>query len=308
MADEVSYAAHGDLVLSEAIQTGLELLAGDRPLLPSHPAFLDAGNLGSLSSTVIKRALAGLGLDEMTALSEGAGSSNTPLQDGSYTLTLGRHQIQRDVSGLLAAVLSQSQLRQIGTWLMDFDMGRRRSLDRSICLAGSGFSSTIGTSGAPLTLATFEAARNSLDQAGIAGPYVFVGYRRQLSDLKASLSAVGGTRQYIEPDRAALDTYGQDYQGNIMGVDCWGHSAVPSANSGADSAGFMCGAAAIAHGFAPSAPFQGENTTRIYSPDGRTEVELSRNASTDQTLMVARAYFGVARTQQALGRKIISRR
>lgn len=308
MADEVSYADGADLTLSEALMIGLELLAGDRFGLPMHPAILDAGNLGSMSSAVLKRTLVGFGLDEMSAVSEGSGSSNTPLQDGSYQITLGRKQLQRDVSGLLRAVLSQPQLRDIGIWLSDMDAARRRALDRALCVAGSGFSSTTGTTGAPLTVSTFESARNALDQAGVEGPYIFVGYGRQISDLKQSLQAVGGMRQFIPADQSAIDTYGQSYKGRILGVDCWGVSFVPSANSGADSAGFMCGAGALAHGYAQSAPVEGENTTRIMADGGRIEVEIARNASTDQTLMVGRSYFGVARTQQAKGRRVISRR
>lgn len=308
MADEVSYADGADLTLSEALIIGLELLAGDRFGLPMHPAILDAGNLGSMSSAVLKCTLVGFGLDEMSAVSEGSGSSNTPLQDGSYQITLGRKQLQRDVSGLLRAILSQPQLRDIGIWLSDMDAARRRALDRALCVAGSGFSSTTGTTGAPLTVSTFESARNALDQAGVEGPYIFVGYGRQISDLKQSLQAVGGMRQFIPADQSAIDTYGQSYKGKILGVDCWGVSFVPSANSGADSAGFMCGAGALAHGYAQSAPVEGENTTRIMADGGRIEVEIARNASTDQTLMVGRSYFGVARTQQAKGRRVISRR
>lgn len=308
MADEVSYADAGDLTLAEALMVGLELLAGDRSSLPAHPAIMDAGDLGGMSSAVLKRSLVGFGLDEMSAVSEGSGSSNTPLQDGNYSITLGRRQLQRDVSGLLRAVLSHAQLRDIGAWLMDFDMARRRAVDRALCVAGSGFSATSGSTGTPLTVSTFESARNALDQAGVPGPYIFVGYGRQIGDLKQSLQSVGGMRQLIEPDQQALDTYGQSYKGKILGVDCWGVPYVPTANAGADSAGFMCGAGALAHGFARSVPVEGENTTRIMAEGGRIEVEISRNASTDQTLMVGRSYFGVARTQQGLGRRVISRR
>lgn len=308
MADEVDYAAMGDLTLAEALQMGLDLLAGDRNGLPFHPAFLDVGSLGLMGSGVIKRSLVGLGLDEMADVAENGGSSNTQMQTGSFSLTLGRKQLQRDVSGFLRAVLSLPQMRDLGTWLQDFAIARQRTLDRAICVAGSGFSTSLGTTGTPLTVSTFESARNSLDQAGVAGPYIATLYPRQVSDLKASLAAVGGMRQFVEPDRQALDTYGSAYKGSILGVDVFGVTYVPSANSGADSAGFMAGAGAIAHGHAESQPLQGENTQRFVSEGGKLEVEIQRNASTDQTVMVGRTYMAVNRTQAALGRKILSRR
>lgn len=307
MANEIDTSTIGDLTLSVALSAIIGLLFADRSELPDHPAFVDVGQIG-FSSSVTKVPLVGLNVDEMTAIAEGSSSSNTALSDGSFSLTLGRRQIQRTISGLGEIILPE-QLKDLSTFANDFYTAYRRARSKAICVAGAGFSNSSGVSGMPLTVAIFESARDALSDAGVPGPYVAVLYPRQVTDLKTSLQASGGMRQYIEADQDAIDRYGSDYAGRICGVDVWKVAQVPSANSGADSAGFMCGAGAIAHGHAmPGNLGRLVGTILDVDPEGRVVMEMERQGGTDQTVMYARSYFGVVIAQDSLGRKIISRR
>jgi hypothetical protein len=175
---------------------------------------------------------------EASDLTEGTAMSNTALGTGVASATAAVDGQAATVTDLLSAVM-----------VIDAEDHFSKVLARSVYEAEENeaavnygnFSTTVGTSGADLTVAQFNAAVSALEQADADGPLVACLHPVQTGDLRASLQATSNAHFHANPqlNQNILSDIStpSGYAGSLFGVDIFHTSAVPTANLAADRAG-----------------------------------------------------------------------
>ena len=305
MANEITYANTGDLKLAEVLSAELQLILSDRFSLWGHPSIFYAGDCSQSGSTTIKVGLAGLGSDAMSAVAEAATSSNTALTDSSVTIAVARQAIQRQVTDL--SNLTDSIGLNVDALIRDGVGAALKRFQAMICVVGDDFTSTVGTSGADMTVDDWFSAQFTLTQASVEGPYLACLYPTQVTDLTNSIRGEAGAIQFKQDTQDLLGIKGQGVIGSFGGVDIVSSTQVVTANAGADSAGFMCGTHALAYADGTPSAIQGAGGV-VYPAGQKIMVELSRDAGYSYTTVVSNYYVGVAILQDAKGVAIITDR
>lgn len=175
---------------------------------------------------------------EAADLTEGTAMSNTSLATGVASATAAADGQSATITKLLQAVM-------VGDAESHFSQVLARSVaeaeeNEAAALYG-GFSTTVGTSGAALTVAQFQSSVSKLEQADAVGTLVSVLHPKQAGDLRGALTATANMffasnpqlNQSINDDLSSP----AGYVGQLFGVDIYQTSAVATANNAADRAG-----------------------------------------------------------------------
>ena len=307
MANEIYHSSGGlsDLRVAAVLATEVQRLIADMFSLWNHPAFPLVGDVAGTNSNVIDQPQAGLdGYDIMASVAENASSSNTGLTDASPSVTVSRQSIQRQLSDLY---------RLTGTGNLDID---RLAVDtvfaasmrgtELICNVGDDFTTSKGTTTVDMNSDDWFDAQFALTQAGVAAALAVL-YPVQVTDLISSLRGESGPIQFVDDTQAMLNQMGEGYQGRLNGIPIFASSHVPTANGGADSAGFMAAAGAIGRGIGTPKPIRGAG--EVILPAGSLiQCELERDAAGGLTKLVGNAWMGVAILLDGAGVSIITDR
>jgi len=303
MANEITYTGQGgDLRASEILNAAIWDLIYDRTDL--RQICLKVADLGGSGSSTSKTAQVDFGnamgaanADETTA------AGNTTLSSGNLSLSVAQQIIAYEISDLLSVTGGPGNLGMA-------DLARAVAesyvlrFTQMACEAGDGFSSTVGTTTVDLTMDDIYSAIFTLEQAVVPGPYNCVLSPTQFTDLQESLRSEGGALQFHAPTAEMLAAKGPGFKGSFLGVDFWASNQVQDANGGADSAGWMQGAGAIAYVEASAAgAMAGSVAAPSMSP---VYAEFDRVADPGLSRIVAHAFVGVGIGEDARGVSIIT--
>jgi len=103
----------------------------------------------------------------------------------------------------------------------------------------SGFSTTVGTSGADLTIANFVEAIARMDTANARGRRVCVLDDQQAFDLRAAVASTSGAVFSQAGAQSVLNANGNGFVGELFGVPIWLTNLTDTDNTGADVVGAM---------------------------------------------------------------------
>lgn len=143
-----------------------------------------------------------------------------------------------------------TDLARSGSYLGDGTLGQEggkavlEKINTDLAALGSGFSSSVGTSGADLTEANWQSAIITL--IGNKSPEDLFAVLHQvqwydlINSIGSQISAAGNTGGTARGETNDLTSVGKmGYMRDIYGVDTRMNPLIPTANAGADRAGFM---------------------------------------------------------------------
>jgi hypothetical protein len=305
MANEITYAgAGGDLRAAEILNQNLWDLLFDRTDL--RQICLKVADLGGSGSAVSKTsqvnfgtAMSAVNADEVTP------SGNSALPDSSLSITIAQSLIAYELSDLMQVTGGPGNLgmEQLSRAVADSYIRRFTEL---ACTAGAGFTNTVGTTTVDLTMDDIYAAIFQLEGAVNNPPFSAVLFPTQWTDLQESLRSEGGAVQFMPATAEALQIHGQGYKGRFLGIDFYTSDLVPTANAGADSAGFMMAQGGIAYAEASA---RGIMPGAVMAPaQSPIYAEFDRVADPGLSRIVAHAFLGVSVGEDDRGVAIITDR
>lgn len=227
------------------------------------------------------------------AVAETTDLTDEALETTEVTITGAEIGIRRDVTD---RVLEQTI---IGRQLFDFlvrDSGilAAISLDDDLCALFGSFSTSVGTSGANLTVANMVEAQAQIRINKMRGQLVYILDDQQASDYQAAQAAATSTT--VNDFFSVSTGIESGYLGNFMGAPVYQTGLCDTANTNAD----VVGACFIRGDTNPTASAIGMVMTR----DVRTE--LDRDASARLTEFVMTAMWGVGEISDLSGTGIIT--
>lgn len=172
------------------------------------------------------------------AVAEGTELANTALTTAKVTGTAAEIGIMATVTDVLEvsdiAAAHGARLRQLGRAIAD-------KIDVDVCALFGGFSSTVGTTTADLTLANILSAIYTLEAANAPKPYVAGVHPIQISDVRTALETNANSPFQSQGIRAGTNELGPTqspgYAGEWFGLPFYFSTNVPTANASADRAG-----------------------------------------------------------------------
>lgn len=297
MANEILYSGTGDLVVAAVIHAEILALVADRGSIVGLPQVLDVSSRFAPGSTVQKIGQAGLfGYDKFAAVAENTDVGNTDITHSSVSITLARQSIQRSLSGLLGSVNSVG----LDTELLAQSMvgeGQKRVMEM-LATSASGFTDTVGSSGVDMSLDDFVDALNALELKVAPGPFLALLHPVQYNDLRTSLLGAGGTTAFTPATAEMIAIKGPGYKGMLYGVDVYTSDQVPTADAGANRAGALMGAGALAMAIRSEPIVIPGATQQLFSP---IVVAYEYSQGVDQHVVTGRMYAGTALVEQARG-------
>ncbi len=305
MADEILYAGIADQTTAETLSAELLLLNADRNALPNHPAILYCGDVTGKGSRVLKVPHLGLlGYNVMTAATEGTDQANTPLTDGSSTLSVSQYTKVYEASDIARMVDANGMLNG-QAFALDAIVSAMATLRTLIADIVDGFTAIVGSTGVDATIANYLDLITTLEIAKVLGPFMFIGHPVQWGDIRkdAGLNS-GGAIQWNAGSQDLLDRMkGLGYQGEYLGIANFTTTDVPTANSSADRAGGMFGAGGVlwADGTIP-----GENNATQLFLDQKVLFEVDRNARGNKTAYVGHRMLAASKGIDACGVSLIT--
>jgi len=267
---------------------------------------IKVADLGGSGSSTSKTAQVNLGTPMSAANpNEVTPTGNTPLPVSNLSLSVAGQIIAYELSDLM-------QITQ-GAGNVGMDTLARAVAAAYIvrftelaCTAGSGFSNVVGSSGIDLTIDDVYAAAFQLEQTANNPPFSVVLFPTQWTDLQESLRSEGGAVQFMPATAEALKIHGQGYKGQFLGMDFYTSDMVPTANGGADSAGFAMSGGGVAYVEASARGIMpGATMTPAASP---IFAEFDRVSDPGLSRIVAHAYLGVGIAEDNKGVAIITDR
>ena len=303
MANEIYYSPTlADLRVAEVLRQELIMLLADRASLRGHPAITYLGDLSNRGSATIKVSQVGLdGYDVMGSVAENASVSNTALTVASATCTIARYAKQYEYSDL--ARLTDS-LGELSAMLLAQDAVKSADMTftATLCAILDNFGTSVGTSGAAMTLDNFYDAIYGLERAYVDGPFLSVLHPKQYTHFQSSLRAEAGAIQFMAATADQLHIKGQGFKGTFAGVDIFASSKVVTMNGGADRAGCMMGPGAVGWADAAAPVPQGAESVSA----GPILLEFERNGSGGLTKAISNFFFGVTEIEDSRGVSIIT--
>jgi len=173
------------------------------------------------------------------ALTEGTEVANTALTTGVATGTVAEVGIMATVTDVLEVsdipAAHGARLKQLGRSIGD-------KMDVDICALSSGFSTSVGTTTADLTVANILTTIYTLEAANAPKPYVGVLHPVQISDIRSALENNANAPFASEGIRTGtneLGPAGVGTAGSWFGLDLYFSTNVPTANAAADRSGMV---------------------------------------------------------------------
>lgn len=292
MADEVLVSGLGDLTVAEILAQEVGLLLADRASFRNGAYLVDVGDVRGTGTTTKKVGFAGLdGYDEMAAVAEGAAVANTPLSDGSVTVTVARQALQYSESDLADMILPDGSvnverlaLSMVGSAEMRFTS--------MVCNVIDDFSQVVGTSGTAFTFTKLQQGIFLIERAPApTAELVSILAPKGITDLQADLFGVVGVAQYMPATAEMVVAKGQGMQGRLLGVDLF--KSAKAVTSGGDRKGGLWHRGAVLYG--EGTPKAIKSPTFMVPAGTKLLIEFQRDASSALTKVVGNFYCGVAR-------------
>lgn len=289
MANETLYASVADQRVSAVLaQEVLSLLAA-RGSLPSHPALVFAGDVRGSGSNTLSIPQVGMGgYDLLSSIGDGALVGNTAITDAVTTLAPSRYAKSYEPSDLAKWTDARGIIDPMA-FARDAVASWNATMLYLLAQMGAGFSTDNGSTGADMTAAIHLAGRIALEIANVPGPYLAVYHGRQEGDLATNVAATaGGALQWRQDSQEQVGGFvSPNDKGSYLGVNIWSTNHVPTANAGADRAGFMFGRGAIVWGVSSVVP-EGADQTAI---GPYLLFERERDAKSGTTAYITSAYM-----------------
>lgn len=226
------------------------------------------------------------------ALTDGTDLANTAYSPTAVTLTVGEVGLMLTLTDL-ARLSSITDFEQLGS---EAGEAVAEKLITDITALGSGFSTSVGTTTVALTEAQFRSAITTLVINKIKQPYYAMIYPTQAEHLGTSIgSTISAASTTGRSPRAETNdlTMGSSMRlGTLFGAEILGSSTVPTANAGADSAGFVAGA----------------SRALAYVEKWAIRPEMERDASLRASEVVVTAAYAVGEKDDNAGVAIITDR
>ncbi len=294
MANEVVPSNIGDLISGEVMAAEFLLLLADRDdSLLRHPAIMQA-TAPNLRSNVVRVPHLGLmGYDTLSATTPGSEVANTAFSDDSTDVTIASRAKVYSVDDLAAyisdGVFDSALLAQ------DAVISITQTYIGLIANVTDDFTSTAGTSGVDASWNDVVDAKTTLGIAKAVGEMMGILHPRQWGDLETDALSMG-----VLPANSMSGVIMQglqSYKGRFMGIDFFVHSAVPTADAGANRAGaiFTRGAVAVADAMIPA-----ESDPNIINL-GRGRFERARKGTYLETSWVTSNHSGAAKAIDGAG-------
>jgi hypothetical protein len=292
MADEVLVSGLGDLTVSEILAQEVGLLLADRASFRNGAYLVDVGDVRGSGSATKKIGFAGLdGYDEMAAVAEGSPVSNTPLSDGSQTVSVARQALQYSESDLADLILPDGSVnveRLAASMVLSAEM----RFTTMVCNVIDDFTQVVGTSGTSFTFTKLQQGIFYIERAPApTADLVSILAPKGITDLQADLFGVVGVAQLLPATAEMVQAKGQGLQGRLLGVDLFKSSK--AVTSGSDRKGGIWHRGAVLYGEGTPKPIKSPTFT---IPAGtKLLIEFQRDASSALTKIVGNFYAGVAR-------------
>lgn len=226
------------------------------------------------------------------ALTDGTDMANTAYTPTGVTLTVGEVGLMLTLTDL-ARLSSITDFEQLGS---EAGEAVAEKLITDIAALGSGFSTVIGTTAVALTEAQFRSGITTLVINKIKQPYYSLLYPQQVDDLTTSIgstiSAASTTGRSPRAEVNDLQIGSSMDMGVLYGARILASSTVPTANAGADSAGFLAGA----------------QRALAYVEKWAIRPEMERDASLRASEVVVTAAYAVGEKDDTAGVAIITDR
>lgn len=301
-------ALSGNARVSAVLHQTIQAKLADKASLWRHPAITYFGGLSGSGSTALQVPVVGLaGTDVMAAVSDGSSVSNTSLTTGSATITIARQSLRYDLTDL--ASLSNPIAGGMGVGIEGLAesivTGAEMRFTSMVCALASGVSTSVGSTGVDLSVATFYSAIYGLQLTANDTEFMAILHPQQINDLITSLRAETGAVQYLPATAEQIAAHGPGLRGSFAGVSLFSSTKIPTANAGADYAGVMFARGFCGYADGTPSPVQGAGG--LILPAGTPiVVELERDAASALTKIVGSYYVGVAEIEDARAVQIIS--
>lgn len=306
MANEILFSTlSGNARVSAVLhQTILEKLA-DKASLVNHPYILNFGNLNGSGSSALQVPVVGLGgYNAMAAVADGSAASNTAITSAAATITIARQALVRQISDLAQLTANGPMNVTVEALAEDMVAAFNKRVTAMLCGLSSGFSTSVGTTGTNMSVATFYDAIFAL-QLVANDSFMAIMHPQQINDLISSLRSETGPGQYLAATQEQVQAKGPGYRGTLFGVELFGSTQVPTANAGADYLGYMFSKGAVGYATGSAAPVRG--AADVVLPAGTPiVVEVSRSPEAGLSTITGSAFVGVAELDDARGVGILS--
>jgi len=307
VANETTFTGQGDnLRAAEVLNTLLWSNLVDMTDLRS--VCLRLGDVGGSGSDTLTTTQISFD-DPMTAASvdETTATDNTAIGDTALSLSIAQQIISYSMSDKLmitgnASTLDLNRLAQAAA-----DAYVLRFTDQ-VCGVIDDFTSTVGTTGADLTVDDLYDAIFTLEQAVVPTPLACVLHTVQYTDLQSSLRSEGGAIQFLASTQDQIQAKGPGFKGSLLGVDIWASDSVVTANAGADSAGGMFGIGGVAYAEASARMSMPGSIAAAVPAGSPVYAEFARTADPGLSRVVAHAFNAVSIGEDARGVSIITDR
>jgi len=306
MANEILFSTlSGNARVSAVLhQTILEKLT-DKASLVNHPYILNFGNLNGSGSSALQVPVVGLGgYNAMAAVADGSAASNTAITSAAATITIARQALVRQISDLAQLTANSPMNVTVEALAEDMVGAFNKRVTSMLCGLSSGFSTSVGSTGVNMSVSTFYDAIFAL-QLTANDSFMAIMHPQQINDLISSLRSETGPGQYLAATQEQVQAKGPGYRGNLFGVELFGSTLVPTANSGADYLGYMFSKGAVGYATGSAAPVRG--AADVVLPAGTPiVVEVSRSPEAGLSTITGSAFVGVAELDDARGVGILS--
>lgn len=306
MANEILFSTlSGNARVSAVLhQTILEKLT-DKASLVNHPYIMNFGNLNGSGSSALQVPVVGLGgYNAMAAVADGSAASNTAITSAAATITIARQALVRQISDLAQLTANGPMNVTIEALADDMVGAFNKRVTAMLCGLSSGFSTSVGTTGTNMSVATFYDAIFAL-QLVANDSFMAIMHPQQINDLISSLRSETGPGQYLAATQEQVQAKGPGYRGTLFGVELFGSTLVPTANAGADYLGYMFSKGAVGYATGSAAPVRG--AADVVLPAGTPiVVEVSRSPEAGLSTITGSAFVGVAELDDARGVGILS--
>ena len=298
MANEITPSSIADLLQSETVAAEVMFLLADRDMsILNHPALFQATYNGP--SDVVRVPHLGLGgYDLLAAHTPGAEVANTALTDGKTDVTVAPVAKRYNLDDF-AKYLSMGKLGP-AAFAQDVVISYAQTLISKLANVGDDFTTVVGSTTVNITWDNILEAKGALAVAKAAGPLLCVLHPQQWNDLERAALALGVLP--AESMGGAIMQGLNSYKGRYMGIDIFTSSYVPTANAGADRAGFMCATGGMAWA---DLDLGNDGDPNIVSY-GRARLERVRQGQFLSTSYVQSGVMGVAKAIDAAGVSIIT--
>lgn len=301
-------ALSGNARVSAVLHQMIQMKLADKASLWRHPAITYFGNLSASGSTALQVPVVGLGgTDVMAAVSDGSSVSNTSITSSAATITIARQALRYDLTDLAKLTNPIAGGMGVGIEGLAESMvtAAEMRFTSMIAALASGVSTSVGTSGNDLSVATFYSAIFGLQLTANEPVFTAILHPQQLNDLMSSLRSETGPGQYLAATQEQLNAHGPGLRGSLFGVDLFSSTKIPTANAGADYAGVMFSKGFC--GYADGSPVPVQGAGGVILPAGTPfVVELERDAAAGITKIVGNYYVGVAEIEDLRAVQIIS--